>query len=93
MRSAYLKATLKQKAIVGKCTSENGTVSAIRQYQKDFNGSLKESTACGWRNAYTLELKTRKRAERDIDVKALPAKKIGQPPLLDNKIDKEVQKY
>ena len=92
-RSPYLKATHEQKVIVGKYASENGIVSTIRRYQKDFSGSLKESTVRGWRNAYTLELKARKRAGKDIDVKTLPAKKVGRPPLLDEEIDKEIQKY
>ena len=77
MRSPYLKATLEQKAIVGKYALQNGIVNVIRRYQKDFNGSLQESTVCGWRNAYTLELNTRKRAREDIDVKTLPAKKVS----------------
>ena len=92
-RSPYLKATSEQKLIVGKYASENGVVSAIRRYQKDFDGSLKESTVRGWRDTYTLELKARKRAGKDIDIKTLPAKKVGRPPLLDEEIDKEVQKY
>ena len=60
MRSPYLIATPDQKAIVAKYASENGIVSATRQYQKHFDGSLKESTVHGWRNVYTLELKARK---------------------------------
>ena len=59
-KSPYLRATPDQKAVVAKYASENGIVSAIRLYQKDFDGSLIESTVHGWRNAYMLELKARK---------------------------------
>ena len=62
--------------IVGKYVSENGIVSTIRQYEKDFDDSLKESTVCRWRNLYMLELKARKWAGKDINVKAVPTKMV-----------------
>ena len=93
-RSPYLKATPEQKAIIGRYAAENGIVNSIRRFQKDFpTDSLKESTIRGWKNAYLNELESRKRADSDLDVKALPQKKTGQPLTLDEDTDMEVQQY
>ena len=49
-RSPYLKATGKQKAIIGKYAAENGIVKSIQHFQKNFpDNILKENTVCGWK--------------------------------------------
>ena len=91
----YLKATPEMKAVVGKYASETGIMSAIRHFEKQFApNSLKESTIRGWRNLYLAELKMRiSRKEPDLDIKAIPEKKMGCSLLLGIDLDKEVQAY
>jgi len=56
-RSPYLRANGEQKAIIGKYAAENGIVQFIRHFQsKILDNFLKESTVCGWKNAYLKEL-------------------------------------
>ena len=94
-RAPYLKATPEMKAVVAKYASENGIMSAIRHFEKQFApNSLKESTIRGWKNLYQAELKMRvSRKEEDLDIKVIPEKKIGRPLLLGSDLDKEVQAY
>ena len=91
-QAPYLKATLEMKAIVAKYASENGIMSAIRCFEKQFApDSLKESTICGWKNLYQAELKMQvSQKEEGLDIKVIPEKKIGCPLLLGSNLDKEV---
>ena len=93
--SPYLRAIGKQKAIVAKYAAENGIVKSIQHLQKNFpDDILKESTVCGWQNAYLRELQNRKRSgDDDVAIIELPPKKTGRPLLLDEQTDREVQMY
>jgi len=90
-REPYLKATSKQKAIIGKYAAEHGLVKAIREYSKDFDQPLKESTIRGWKKAYLKELYLRKKSGSSMVVSELNKKKNGRllmlgEDLLDRKV-------
>ncbi len=62
-RGSYVKFTPEQKAEVGKRAAEHGVAATVRYFGKRFPG-LKESSVRTWRNAYTLEIKKRRREGR-----------------------------
>ena len=56
-QALYFKTTPEMKAVIAKYASENGIVSTMRHFEKQFApNSLKESTICGWKNLYQTEL-------------------------------------
>ena len=92
-RSAYMVATLEQKAKVAKYAAENGTTKAIRHFAKDMP-ELKESTVRGWRTAYLRELTIKVEAGKgDLSVKKLPAVEKGRPLLLGQELDRQKRAY
>ena len=93
-RGPYMKLTPEKKADIGKYAAENGIVSAVRRFSKDFpGGTLKETTVHGWKVKYLSELGKRKREGGELVVKTLPVAKIGRPLLLGEDLDKKVQNY
>ena len=56
---------------------------------------MRESTVRDWRNAYSLELKKKRKAGiiGAINIDVLPGKKRGRPLLLGEELDRQVQAY
>ena len=95
-RGAYLKISAKDKAVIGEYASKNGVAAAIRHFKKTERFlSLKETSVCGWRDAYCRELATqsRKRSGSPISVVELPVKRRGRPLLLGEEMEREVQSF
>ena len=86
-RGSYSKISPKDKAVVGRYTSENGVTKALQHFKgKD----LKASTVRDWKKAYEVTLlEKRKSAEpgKAVTVNSLDGKKRGRPPLLGTKLD------
>ena len=93
-RGPYVTYTPEQKALIGKRAAECGVVSTIRHYAQEFP-KLRESTVRDWRNAYSLELKKKRKAGivDAINIDVLPGKKRGRPLLLGEELDRQVQAY
>ena len=85
-RSPYTKFTAEQRAAIGKRAAEHehGVAATVHYCEKQYpNGYVKDSSARRWRNAYTSEIKKRRREGReDVPVERLPEKKRGLPLLL-----------
>ena len=60
----YAKLTPELRFEVGKRAAEHGVAATIRYYSTKFN--LKESSVRTWRNAYTGEIRTRRRDGGDV---------------------------
>jgi len=58
----------------------------MHHFSKEFL-NLKESTVCGWRSAYLLELNCRTKEGKDLMVDKLPQGKIGRPLLRGETLD------
>lgn len=92
-RGPYSKFSAEQRAAIGKRAAEYGIVAAIRYYAKQYP-DLKESSVRTWKNAYTSEIKKRRRQGReDVSVKKLPEKKRGRPFLLGEELEMQVRAY
>ena len=92
-RNLYLKSvTPKKKAEIAKYAEENGILSSIQHFSKDFpDNTLQESTIRGWKVAYLNKLVRKKNSGcKEVKVTALPVAKMGCPLLIG---DKEVQEY
>ena len=88
----YLKLTDEQRATIGRYAAEHGTVNVIRHFKGDFpKDSLKESTICGWKNAYLQELQSCRREGKDRVVKELPKRKTSWPLMMGEDLDRQVQ--
>ena len=83
----YAKFTAEQRAEIGMQAGEYGIVAAIRYYSKKYP-DLKESRVHTWKNAYTSEIKKRRRqGHEDISVKKLPERKRGRLFLLGEELE------
>ena len=94
-RGPYTKFTAEQRATIGKRAAEHGVAATVRYYEKQYpNGNVKDSSVRTWRNAYTSEIKKRRREGReDISVERLPEKKRGRPLLLGDELEAQVREY
>ena len=55
---------------------------------------MKDSSVCTWRNAYTSEIKKRRREGReDIPIERLPEKNRGRPILLGDELKAQFREY
>ena len=74
-----------------KYASKHGMTKAVRRFE---DKSVKESTVRDWKKAYEKELKEHCKCAAlgdDVQVKVLPGKTRGRPPLVDKKLDKYLQ--
>ena len=92
-RGQYASYTEEEKAKIAKRAAEMGVTSTIRHFKKEFaERPLKESTVRTWVGQYTKQLQLSKEYQKEMRVDKLESKK-GRPPLLGNKLDKQVQLY
>ena len=93
-RGQYAKFTPQQKAEIGRRAAEHGVAATVRYYEGKFPQAVKESSVRTWRNAYTLEIRKRRReGSEDVSVKQLPEKKRGRPFLLGEELEMQVRAY
>ena len=92
-RGPYVKFLPEQKAEIGKRAAEHGVAATARYYNKRFPG-ISESSVRTWRNAYTTELKKKRReGSENLTVESLPEKKRGRPLLLGEELEMQVRAY
>lgn len=90
-RGEYQKLSPEDKVAIAKYASENGVASAVRKFKEK---KLKESSVRDWRNLYCKDLEEKRKKAKigeAVCVDALPVKKRGKPPLLGEKLDKQLQ--
>jgi len=84
----YQKFSDEARTTIGKFASEHGVASPSRKY------GVAESSVRDWRNLYQRELTIKSKEVKvgeEVCIDALPSKKWGKPPLLDEKLDCHLQ--
>ncbi len=90
-RGKYTSLSQEDKAKVAKYASENGVPRALRNFKEM---ELKGSSVRDWKMAYEKALKDKRVVSAqgdDLEIKSLPTKKRGRPPLLGDQLDKKLQ--
>ena len=87
----YTVSTEEKKLLIAKWVSEMGVSNTIWQFQKEFAEYPKESTACTWMNSYERELSERHKCGCEEQMKKLPSKRRGHPPVLGDILDDRVR--
>ena len=91
--SWYFKISGEQKMLIAKYAAENGIVTTLPHFAKDYpDGLLKESTVRGWKKNFLNKLARKKRSE-ELLVKSPPCAKTGRLLMLGSILDKQVQAY
>ena len=94
-RGEHLKINAKERATIGEYAAKNGIAAAIHHFKQ--NGefqNLKESSICGWKNAYCKELLSQSSRKRGpVEIYELPQKHCGKPLLLGEELEDEVKVF
>ena len=75
---------------MGRRATEFGVTLSVRYFSKKY--PLKKSSICTWREKYLCELAKKKRSGEEVTV-TIVASKRGQPLLLGEELDKQIQTY
>ena len=89
-RKPYTKYSAEERFKIGKYASENGSIAAVRKFEKQFL-NMNESTARTFKKKYESELDDAKRQGRAKPT-SIPLKRQGRPLLL-GELDGLVQQY
>ena len=86
-RGQYQKLSGEDKAAIAKYALENVIANTLRHFKEK---NLKATSVSDWRNTYEVVLKEKKKLG-EAEVKSLPGKTRGRPPLLGRKCDDILQ--
>ena len=95
-RPPYLILTPSQCYEVGRRASEHGVTASLRYFSKKYPQlSLKETTVRRLKNLYRSTLKSTKSNDDSLhgEIQELPRKKTGQPLLVTEELDIQIQEY
>ena len=90
----YQNYTVEERARTGKRAAEFGIMHTARNFSKQFpDRPLKESTVRTWMTNNRKELANRDKAEGSLTFEKLEMKKRGNPYLLGEEMDRQLQEY